>query len=134
MTVSTLEHRAAIALVAVFALVPIAAGLDGVIAGAGMTGIPRAASGPGLDSHVRYLSGLLLAIGIGYWSTLPRFAEQGPRIRLLTALVVTGGLARLGGALFVARPPPPMLFGLAMELVVTPAMCAWQARIARGRA
>lgn len=113
------------------ALVPVVAGLSGVFDGVGMFGPAPAKLPDGLDSHFRYLSGLLLAIGVGYWSTLPRLPAQGPRFRLLTALVVTGGLARLLGALAHGWPPAPMMFGLVMELVVTPALCLWQARLAR---
>jgi hypothetical protein len=51
----------------------------------------------------------------------------------LTAIVFVGGLARLGGVIAVGEPSAPMLFGLAMELVVTPLVCLWQSRIAIDR-
>jgi hypothetical protein len=113
--------------VALGGLVPVAGGLAGTVLGAAMLapGAP-----PALDSHYRYLSGLLLAIGLGFWSTIPGLARQGARFRLLTALVVVGGLGRLYGALTQGVPPPAMLAALAMELVVTPLLCLWQARIA----
>ncbi len=44
-----------------------------------------------LDSHFRYLSGLLLAIGIGFASTVPRIEAQGGRFWLLTGIVMVGG-------------------------------------------
>ena len=117
--------------VCILGLVPVGAGLAGVLEGARMAGtLPGAMPGGGLDSHVRYLSGLLLAVGLGFWSTVPRLARQGARFRLLTAIVVTGGLGRLLGVLLHGWPPPPMLFGLVMELVVTPCLCAWQGWIA----
>lgn len=121
------ERWAFRAVVAVAGLVPVGGGLYGVLAGAAaFDGAPSAA----LDSHVRYLSGLLLGIGVAFWTTLGRPERYGRRYRLLTAIVVAGGAARLYGAIVDGAPPAPMLFGLVMELVVTPAVCWWQARIA----
>lgn len=122
------ETRALQGAVAVLALVPLAAGLAGALDGAALTDAAR--TDAALDSHVRYLSGLLLAIGLGFWSTVPDIAAKAPRFRLLTALVVTGGICRLLGVALHGWPPPAMRFGLFMELVATPALCAWQARIA----
>jgi hypothetical protein len=115
--------------VALGGIVPVAAGLAGVVSGAAMLGGHPAANLT-LDSHLRYLSGLLLAIGLGFWSTIPRIEAHTARFRLLTAIVVAGGLGRLYGILVEGLPPAPMLFGLAMELGVTPLLCWWQGRVA----
>ena len=115
--------------VAVAGLVPVAAGLDGVLRGAAMLGGSPTANLT-LDSHLRYLSGLLLAIGLAFWSTIPAIERQTARFRLLTALVVVGGFGRLYGILVEGLPPAPMLFGLVMELGVTPLLCWWQGRVA----
>ena len=112
--------------VIVAGIVPVGAGLLGVARGAAMTGVSE--MGPALDSHVRYLSGLLLAIGVAFWTAVPAIERQGARFRLLTALVVSGGAARLVGVLLVGWPPASMIFGLVMELVVTPLLCLWQWR------
>jgi hypothetical protein len=124
--------REAIALratVAIAGIVPVGAGLAGMLRGAAMLGGHPAANLT-LDSHLRYLSGLLLAIGLGFWSTIPRIEQQTARFRLLTAIVVVGGLGRLYGVTAEGLPPAPMLFGLAMELGVTPLLCWWQGRVA----
>ena len=126
-----MSRRALQAMVALLGLVPVLAGLSGVVLGASMAG-PSPGT-PGLDSHFRYLSGLLLAIGLGFWSTVPSIERRTARFRLLTALVVAGGLGRLIGVLLDGLPPAPMLAGLGMELVVTPLLCAWQSRIAIDR-
>ena len=115
--------------VGVAGIVPVAAGLDGMLRGAAMLGGTPSAD-LSLDSHLRYLSGLLLAIGLGFWSTIPRIELRTVRFRLLTALVVMGGLGRLYGVVVEGLPPVPMLFGLAMELGVTPLLCWWQGRVA----
>ncbi len=117
--------------VAVLGLVPVAAGLAGVLLGPGMVGLSHAGSNPSLDSHMRYLSGLLLGIGLAFWSLIPRIEQQRAAFLMLTAIVFVGGLARLLGMLEDGIPPPAMLFGLVMELLVTPLLCVWQARVAR---
>ncbi len=114
--------------VAAGGLVPVLAGLAGVIMGTGMIDWPDSFSIK-LDSHYRYLSGLLLAIGLGFWSTIPKIERQGARFRLLTFIVFTGGLARLVSVYVLGWPARPMLFGLGMELIVTPLLALWQFRL-----
>lgn len=114
--------------VAAAACVPVAAGLAGAIGGAAFVG---EAVGTSADSHFRYLSGILLAIGLGFWSSIPRIEGRARRFALLTALVACGGLARLAALPAGGLPNAGMMFGLAMELLVTPAVCLWQFRVAR---
>ncbi len=123
------ERRALQIAIALLSLVPVGAGLAGVLQGPAMVdGFFGTAS---QDSHWRYLSGLLLAIGVAWWSVIPTIERHGARVRLLAALVVCGGVARLLSLAVVGVPSGPMLGGLAMELVVTPAIALWQARVAR---
>jgi Domain of unknown function (DUF4345) len=116
--------------VAILALVPIGAGLAGAVFGIGVFE-PTVSIGTNVDSAGRYLSGLLLAVGLSFWGTVPRIATQGVRFRLLTLIVLTGGLARLYGVFLVGPPSRPMLFGLVMELLVTPALALWRERLDR---
>ena len=109
------------------ALVPLLAGGFGALGLAGIVGDGATSTHA---SHVRYLSGLLLAIGLGFWSTVPRIETHAVRFRLLTAIVAAGGLARLLGIVADGVPAPVMLGALAMELVITPLLCLWQSRIA----
>ena len=117
--------------IALGGFVPVGAGLAGGILGASMIGGAGGAVDPSLDSHVRYLSGLLLAIGLAFWEAIPTIEQRTSRVRLLTAIVFLGGLMRLIGILMVATPGAPMLFGLGMELLVTPLICLWQTHVAR---
>ena len=127
------ERRALQVAVALAGLVPITAGFAGMQAGSAMI---DAAPPPGslaqlsLDSHVRYLSGLLFGIGLVFWASIPWIETATPTFRLLTGIVVIGGLARLIGLIVMGTPSSPMLFGLCMELVITPLLCLWQARVA----
>jgi hypothetical protein len=122
------EKRILQAVVAAAALVPILAGLDGMVNGAAMAG--GAGGAISLDSHVRYLSGLLFGLGLLFWSTIPDIERRAGLVRALTLMVVLGGLARAVGVLREGWPSPGMRVGMAMELVVTPLICLWQARVA----
>jgi hypothetical protein len=121
-----LERRALQLVILLGGCVPVCAGALGVWRGGGALHVT---AGPGADSHIRYLSGLLLAIGLMFWGCAPAVERRGAVIRLLTILVVVGGLARLGGWLFVGDPGG-MRWALVMELGVTPLICLWQARVA----
>jgi hypothetical protein len=90
---------------------------------------PRIVEGP-FASHFRYLSGLLLAIGLLFWSTVPGIEDKTNRFRILTLIVFVGGLSRLFGLLMTGQPGLGTMGGLTMELVVTPLLCLWQARVA----
>lgn len=126
---SRIERHALRATICVACLVPIGAGGAGVLLGPRMA--HSAAGTADIDSHFRYLSGLLLAIGLGFASTVPRIEEQGARFRLLAGVVVLGGLGRVISLLAIGVPSPAMVAALAMELVVTPALALWQRRVAK---
>lgn len=113
--------------VALTAIIPAAIGLYGILFGQALTGDAVSISA---ESHFRFLSGLLLGIGVCFWSTVPRIEEKTGRFRLLTLLVVIGGLGRLAGLLFTGIPSLFMIGGLFLELIVTPVLCLWQTRIA----
>ena len=88
--------------VGVAGIVPVAAGAAGILLGPEFV---DAMAGFGADSHFRYLSGLLLGIGLGFWSTIPRIEANTERFRLLSFVVVTGGMARLIALAAVGLPP-----------------------------
>jgi hypothetical protein len=113
--------------IAIAATIPVAAGLYGVLFGQALTGDAVSISA---ESHFRYLSGLLLGIGLCFWSTLPSIENQTGRFRLLTLLVVIGGLGRLIGLALTGLPSLFMMGGLIVELIIAPALCLWQTRVA----
>jgi hypothetical protein len=116
-------------LVVIGSLVPISAGAAGMLLGPPILDYSAVGSGD-LDSHFRYLSGLLFAIGIGFASTVPRIEEQGGRFLLLTFIVMVGGIGRLLSLLSIGTPSPAMMAALVMELLVTPCLALWQRRVA----
>ena len=115
--------------VALCSLVPIAAGGAGLLLGPAL--IPGAGDGRDLDSHFRYLSGLLLAIGLAYAASVPGIERKRAQFLLLGAIVVVGGIGRLVSLVMVGPASPVMLGALVMELVVTPLLTLWQLRVAR---
>ena len=117
--------------VAIVATIPVAAGLYGVLFGQALTGDAVSISA---ESHFRFLSGLLLGIGLCFWSTLPAIEAKTNRFRLLTLLVVIGGLGRLVGLGLTGLPSLFMIGGLILELIVAPVLCLWQTRVANRHA
>lgn len=124
------ERRLLQGAAALACLVPLAMGLASVVEGPsvlrGVAAVPA-----DLDSHFRYLSGLLLGIGLGFASCIPAIEKRGRRFRLLGAIVVLGGLGRLLSLPTAGLPSEGHLFGLLMELCVVPLLMLWQARVAR---
>ncbi len=111
------------AAVVIAAIVPVGAGLWGVLTGFG-------APGEFADSQYRYLSGILLAMGGAFWVMVPHIETARWPFRLLCALVVVGGMARAGTGL-AQGVHAPAAFALVMELGVTPALFFWRERVDR---
>jgi hypothetical protein len=124
------ERRLLQIAIAVATLVPILGGGLGAF-GPSVTHAGNDAAAISADSHHRYLSGLLLAIGVAFLAMAPRIERHTASFRLLAALVVTGGLVRLLALLLRGQPTGEIVFALVMELGVTPALVLWQARVAR---
>ena len=121
------ERRALQVAVAIFGLVPVSAGMLGTLRPEllGLSGPPHALT------HAAYLSGLLLGMGLAYWSLIPAVERQSRAFGILTALVVLGGLARALTAARLGAWGLSVSLPLIMELGVTPALWAWQRRVAR---
>ena len=106
------------------------AGLVPVVAGAAGAWKPSLV-GLGTDTHAAYLSGLLLGIGLAFWSLIPGIERQSRSFGLLSAIVILGGLARLFLALRLGDGRPAVTLPLIMELGVVPLLWHWQRRVAR---
>ncbi len=103
---ANLERKLLQIIVAVAGLVPVSAGLAGALLG------------PDFVAHIPQ-------------DVIPMIERNTMQFRLLTTIVFIGGLARILGIVIEGLPSSPMLFGLIMEIVVTPLLCAWQGRVAR---
>jgi Domain of unknown function (DUF4345) len=125
------EKRLLQGVVAVACLVPLLAGGSGVLRGAEMMHGVGPAPPVDLDSHFRYLSGLLLGIGLAFLWCIPAIERRTLLFRTLGFLAILGGLARLLGLILRGVPGPGHVFGLAMELGTVPLLLLWQSRVAR---
>ena len=96
------ERRLLQTVVAILALVPVLAGLAGVVCGLSVFDVHAGVSRSG-DSQVRYLSGLLVAIGF----------------------------SRLYAVVRIGFPAAGMLVGLVLELLVTPVLAIWREALER---
>lgn len=114
--------------IAIAACVPVFAGVYGVINNVGIISEATILN----DNHIRYLSGLLLAIGLAFWSFIPKIETKTTKIRLLTFIVFVGGLSRAFGTVFHGELTPSIVFALTMELIITPLICFWQKKISQG--
>jgi uncharacterized BrkB/YihY/UPF0761 family membrane protein len=127
----SLERRLLQLAIAVGSLVPLLAGGAGMLLGPGMLSGVAPPVPPDLDSHMRYLSGLLFAIGIGFVSCIPRIEDRGVRFQLLGALVLVGGVGRACSLIDIGLPGLGHRLALGMELGTVPILMLWQWRIAR---
>lgn len=125
-----MERRLLQLAVALGCVVPFLAGGSGILQGPGFLHGVASPAPADLDSHFRYLSGLLFAIGLAFASCIPAIERKTARFRLLAFLVVVGGLGRLISYLSEGSPGSGHVFGLAMELVAVPLLVLWQRRIA----
>lgn len=125
-----IEKRLLQIVVAIACLVPLSVGGQSILHGPGFLGhapvIPT-----DLDSHFRYISGIFFGVGIAFATCIPDIENKGPRFRLLGALVVCGGVARIVSLLAVGPPSKGHIFGFAMELGTVPLLMLWQYRFAK---
>lgn len=118
------ERRLLQLVILLAAIVPVSAGTWGATGGLHL-------SASGADSQVRYLSGLLLGIGLSFWAFTPTIERRGAEVRVLALIVVVGGLARLFGVVTTGAAQPVSVGPLVMELVVTPLLALWRERVER---
>ena len=116
--------------IAILALVPLFAGIFGVVRGPAF--LDMTPPWPvDLDSHFRFLSGVFLMLGLIFYSTIPNIEQKTERFRMGALMIVAGGLARLLSLGLHGVPSFGHVGGLCMELVVVPLLVVWQARVAR---
>ena len=125
-----IEKRLLQIVVALACLVPLSVGGASILHGPSFLGHPPVIPAD-LDSHFRYISGIFFALGLGFVSCIADIETKGPRFRLLGAMVVCGGLARVVSLLSVGPPSKGHIFGFAMELGTVPLLMLWQAGFAR---
>jgi Domain of unknown function (DUF4345) len=84
-----------------------------------------------MDSYIRFLKGMLLAIGLIYWSAIPDIERRGERISLVTFILVLGAIPRLMAVIGHGVPTIGIIVSLAAELIAAPLLWLWQRHVAR---
>ena len=126
-----IERRLLQVAVSAGCLVSIGAGAAGIVSGGAFLKGVEAPVPVDLDSHFRYLSGLLLAIGVGFAACIPGIERRTGLFGALGAIVIVGGVARSSSLLVAGVPSAGHLVGLGMELGVVPLLLLWQRRVSR---
>lgn len=124
------EKRALQAAMALTLALPLSAATAGVVRGPGFLGHPPVIPAD-LDSHFRYVSGLFLGLLLLFAASIPHVERHGARLRMLGAMVMLGGVARLASLALVGVPSLGHRIGLGIELIEMPLLLLWQARVAR---
>jgi hypothetical protein len=83
-----------------------------------------------LDSYVRFGKGVLLAIGLIYWSCMTRIERRGERISLVTFILVFGTLSRLFSVAGHGVPTLGLIANLVAGLILVPLLWLWQRHVA----
>jgi hypothetical protein len=114
--------------IAIAGLAGVAVGLTGVLFG---TLYADLSADVVLDSYVRFLKGVLLAIGLIYLSCIPQIERRGDRIALVTFILVCGTLSRLLTVIGHGVPTLGIIGNLVTGLILVPLLWLWQRHVAR---
>lgn len=108
-------------------LVLVGFGFAGVLVGANFMDL---SGNVAMDSYIRFLKGMLLAIGLIYWSAIPAIERHGERMALVTFILVLGAVPRLMAVIAHGVPTIGIMISLVGELIVAPLLWLWQRRVA----
>ncbi|CAF1121123.1 unnamed protein product [Adineta ricciae] len=81
-----------------------------------------------VDSHFRYISGYLFAMGIFLLRSIPNIHRDATELHRACIIVFIGGLGRLWG-LFAVGLETGAVLATIVELVFFPMICYWQKQI-----
>ena len=123
-----MERRLLQIAVALAGLIGVILGLTGVLVG---TMHADLSGDVVLDSYVRFGKGVLLAIGLIYWSSIPQIERHGDRIALITIILVVGSFSRLLSLAGHGVPTLGIISNLIAGLVFVPLVWLWQRHVAR---
>src|SRR5437868_14437860 len=114
--------------VAIAGLIGVGFGLAGVVFGIAFTDMFDDGT---VDSSVRFYKGMLLAIGLIYWSCIPEIERRGERISLVTLILVCGAASRLMAVIGHGVANLGVLLSLVAGLVLVPLLWLWQRHVAQ---
>jgi hypothetical protein len=109
-------------------LIGVGFGLAGVVFGVAFTDVFDDGA---IDSSVRFYKGMLLAIGLIYWSCIPEIERRGERLSLATFILVCGAASRLMAVIAHGVANLGMLLTLIAGLILVPLLLLWQRHVAQ---
>ena len=114
--------------VAFAGLIGVGFGLAGVVFGIAFTDLFDDGS---VDTSVRFYKGMLLALGLIYWSCIPDIERRGERMSLVTFILVCGAASRLMAVIGHGVANLGMMLSLIAGLVLVPLLWLWQRHVAQ---
>ena len=114
--------------VAIAGFIGVSFGLAGVVFGIAFTDMFDDGT---VDSSVRFYKGMLLAIGLIYWSCIPEIERRGERISLVTLILVCGAASRLMAVIGHGVANLGVLLSLTAGLILVPLLWLWQRHVAQ---
>ena len=114
--------------VAVAGFIGVSFGFAGVVFGIAFTDMFDDGT---VDSSVRFYKGMLLAVGLIYWSCIPEIERRGERISLVTLILVCGAASRLMAVIGHGVANLGVLLSLVAGLVLVPLLWLWQRHVAQ---
>ncbi|CAF3046353.1 unnamed protein product [Rotaria sp. Silwood2] len=115
--------------IGLIAMIPIFVGLNGIFQGPNVL-LKTNDYSIQVDSHLRYLSGLRVAMGIFLLRNLPTIDRNGDDLCRVSLFVFIGGLGRLWGLITIGFDFDAIIAAL-IELFILPIICLWQNQIER---
>lgn len=83
------------------------------------------------DSHVRFLGGLWLGVGLLFVAAAWRLRALKPAVQVALVLIVIGGLARFSALRPDVLFGPQILGSFLAEVALMPLLLLWSTRVAR---
>lgn len=112
----------------IIGLVAITFGLTGVLFGTSLSGVRL---GVTMEGYVRFIKGVLIAVGLIYWSAIPQIEKRSERISTVTFILMFGAAARLMAVIGHGFPTVGLVISLIGELVIVPLIWLWHRHLVR---
>jgi hypothetical protein len=123
-----LERRLLQIALGIIGVVAITFGLTGVLFGTSLSGVRL---GVTMEGYVRFIKGVLIAVGLIYWSAIPQIEKRSERISTVTFILMFGAAARLMAVIGHGFPTVGLVISLIGELVIVPLIWLWHRHLVR---
>ena len=100
-----------------------------IVGGARLADVAR---DPVLNSQVAFWGAMWFGFGVVLWRTSADLRAEASLFRVLCAIIVLAGLARLGAALANGLPGPALTVAMIVELLAGTGLYLWHAALSRG--